>query len=224
MKRITIAVDGYSSCGKSTMAKYMAKTLAYTYVDTGAMYRSVALYAIRNKLINDSIVNEDQLRADISKIELSFDTRGNVLLNGEDVSSEIRSLEVSRCVSYISALTFVRSRMVEIQRKMGKNGGVVMDGRDIGTVVFPKAELKIFVTADAGVRAKRRFDEMRSNGQLESYEDILENIKQRDYMDEHRQESPLRKAEDAIVLDNSNMSIEEQNIWLMSRYAEKCKN
>lgn len=224
MKRITIAVDGYSSCGKSTMAKYMAKTLAYTYVDTGAMYRSVALYAIRNKLINDSIVNEDQLRADISKIELSFDTRGNVLLNGEDVSSEIRSLEVSRCVSYISALTFVRSRMVEIQRKMGKNGGVVMDGRDIGTVVFPKAELKIFVTADAGVRAKRRFDEMRSNGQLESYEDILENIKQRDYMDKHRQESPLKKAEDAIVLDNSNMSIEEQNRWLMSRYAEKCKN
>lgn len=224
MKRITIAVDGYSSCGKSTMAKYMAKTLAYTYVDTGAMYRSVALYAIRNKLINDSIVNEDQLRADISKIELSFDTRGNVLLNGEDVSNEIRSLEVSRFVSHISALPFVRSRMVEIQRKMGKNGGVVMDGRDIGTVVFPKAELKIFVTADAGVRAKRRFDEMRSNGQLESYEDILENIKQRDYMDEHRQESPLRKAEDAIVLDNSNMSIEEQNRWLMSRYAEKCKN
>lgn len=224
MKRITIAVDGYSSCGKSTMAKYMAKTLAYTYVDTGAMYRSVALYAIRNKLINDSIVNEDQLRADISKIELSFDTRGNVLLNGEDVSNEIRSLEVSRFVSHISALPFVRSRMVEIQRKMGKNGGVVMDGRDIGTVVFPKAELKIFVTADAGVRAKRRFDEMRSNGQLESYEDILENIKQRDYMDEHRQESPLRKAEDAIVLDNSNMSIEEQNSWLMSRYAEKCKN
>ncbi|HPG55045.1 MAG TPA: (d)CMP kinase [Candidatus Enterocola sp.] len=224
MKRITIAVDGYSSCGKSTMAKYMAKTLAYTYVDTGAMYRSVALYAIRNKLINDSIVNEDQLRADISKIELSFDTRGNVLLNGEDVSNEIRSLEVSRFVSHISALPFVRSRMVEIQRKMGKNGGVVMDGRDIGTVVFPKAELKIFVTADAGVRAKRRFDEMRSNGKLESYEDILENIKQRDYMDEHRQESPLRKAEDAIVLDNSNMSIEEQNRWLMSRYAEKCKN
>ena len=224
MKRITIAVDGYSSCGKSTMAKYMAKTLAYTYVDTGAMYRSVALYAIRNKLINDSIVNEDQLRADISKIELSFDTRGNVLLNGEDVSNEIRSLEVSRCVSYISALTFVRSRMVEIQRKMGKNGGVVMDGRDIGTVVFPKAELKIFVTADAGVRAKRRFDEMKFNGQLESYEDILENIKQRDYMDKHRQESPLKKAEDAIVLDNSNMSIEEQNRWLMSRYAEKCKN
>lgn len=224
MKRITIAVDGYSSCGKSTMAKYMAKTLAYTYVDTGAMYRSVALYAIRNKLINDSIVNEDQLRADISKIELSFDTRGNVLLNGEDVSNEIRSLEVSRFVSHISALPFVRSRMVEIQRKMGKNGGVVMDGRDIGTVVFPKAELKIFVTADAGVRAKRRFDEMKFNGQLESYEDILENIKQRDYMDEHRQESPLRKAEDAIVLDNSNMSIEEQNRWLMSRYAEKCKN
>lgn len=224
MKRITIAVDGYSSCGKSTMAKYMAKTLAYTYVDTGAMYRSVALYAIRNKLINNSIVNEDQLRADISKIELSFDTRGNVLLNGEDVSNEIRSLEVSRFVSHISALPFVRSRMVEIQRKMGKNGGVVMDGRDIGTVVFPKAELKIFVTADAGVRAKRRFDEMKFNGQLESYEDILENIKQRDYMDEHRQESPLRKAEDAIVLDNSNMSIEEQNRWLMSRYAEKCKN
>src|SRR5574344_77011 len=224
MKRITIAVDGYSSCGKSTMAKYMAKTLAYTYVDTGAMYRSVALYAIRNKLINDSIVNEDQLRADISKIELSFDTRGNVLLNGEDVSNEIRSLEVSRFVSHISALPFVRSRMVEIQRKMGKNGGVVRDGRDIGTVVFPKAELKIFVTADAGVRAKRRFDEMKFNGQLESYEDILENIKQRDYMDEHRQESPLRKAEDAIVLDNSNMSIEEQNRWLMSRYAEKCKN
>lgn len=224
MKRITIAVDGYSSCGKSTMAKYMAKTLAYTYVDTGAMYRSVALYAIRNKLINDSIVNEDQLRADISKIELSFDTRGNVLLNGEDVSNEIRSLEVSRFVSHISALPFVRSRMVEIQRKMGKNGGVVMDGRDIGTVVFPKAELKIFVTADAGVRAKRRFDEMKFNGQLESYEDILENIKQRDYMDKHRQESPLKKAEDAIVLDNSNMSIEEQNRWLMSRYAEKCKN
>ena len=224
MKRITIAVDGYSSCGKSTMAKYMAKTLAYTYVDTGDMYRSVALYAIRNKLINDSIVNEDQLRADISKIELSFDTRGNVLLNGEDVSNEIRSLEVSRFVSHISALPFVRSRMVEIQRKMGKNGGVVMDGRDIGTVVFPKAELKIFVTADAGVRAKRRFDEMKFNGQLESYEDILENIKQRDYMDKHRQESPLKKAEDAIVLDNSNMSIEEQNRWLMSRYAEKCKN
>ncbi|NCC98743.1 MAG: (d)CMP kinase [Bacteroidia bacterium] len=224
MKRITIAVDGYSSCGKSTMAKYMAKTLAYTYVDTGAMYRSIALYAIRNKLVNDSIINEDHLHAEISKIELSFDSKGNVLLNGEDVSGEIRSLEVSRYVSYISALPFVRSRMVELQRKMGKNGGVVMDGRDIGTVVFPNAELKIFVTADADVRAKRRFDEMKSNSQLASYEDILENIKQRDYMDEHRQESPLRKADDAIVLDNSNMSIEEQNSWLMARYAEKCKN
>lgn len=224
MSRITIAVDGYSSCGKSTMAKYMAKTLDYTYVDTGAMYRSVTLYAIRNNFINASFINEDKLRAEISTIELSFDSKGSVLLNGEDVSDEIRSLEVSNYVSHISALPFVRSRMVELQRKMGKNGGVVMDGRDIGTVVFPNAELKIFVTADADVRAKRRFDEMKYKSKSASYEDILKNIKQRDYIDEHRKESPLRKAEDAIVLDNSNMSIEEQNTWLMARYAEKYKN
>lgn len=224
MKKIIIAIDGFSSCGKSTMAKDLARKIGYIYVDTGAMYRSVTLYAMRHNLIKeDGSVDTDNLKKEMNDINISFKLnketgRPDTYLNDECVEKEIRSLEVSNHVSPIAAVPFVRKALVDQQQKMGKEKGIVMDGRDIGTTVFPNAELKIFVTASAEVRAQRRFDELKAKGMPANYQDILKNVQERDYIDTHREISPLRKAEDAIELDNSNMTIEEQNEWLLSHY------
>lgn len=228
MKKITIAIDGFSSCGKSTMAKDLAKELGYIYVDTGAMYRSVTLYALRNGLINEDGINTEKLAEKMCDIHISFvfnpeTGRPDTYLNGELVEKEIRSIEVSNHVSPIAAIPFVREAMVNQQKKMGENKGVVMDGRDIGTVVFPNAELKVFVTASAEVRAQRRYDELKAKGMEADFNEILKNVQERDYLDSHREVSPLRKADDAIELDNSFMTIDEQNEWLLSRYKEVMK-
>ena len=224
MKKITIAIDGHSSCGKSTMAKDLAKKIGYVYVDTGAMYRAVTLFALRNNLFEeDGAVKVDELekRMDEIKISFKFNTetqRPDTYLNGELVEKEIRGMEVSNHVSPIAAIGFVREAMVAQQQRMGKKGGIVMDGRDIGTVVFPNAELKVFVTATAEVRAQRRYNELKGKGQEADYEEILKNVQERDYIDSHREVSPLRQAEDALLLDNSNMTIPEQNEWLLKQY------
>lgn len=229
MKKITIAIDGFSSCGKSTMAKDLAKKIGYVYVDTGAMYRSVTLFAMQNNLFNeDGSVKTAELEKRMSDIQISFvfnneTGRPDTYLNGELVEKEIRTLEVSSHVSNIAAIPFVREAMVAQQQRMGKDKGLVMDGRDIGTTVFPEAELKIFVTASAEVRAKRRFDELNEKGMSADFDDILENVKQRDYIDSHREVSPLRKADDAIELDNSNMTIQEQSEWLMQKFNDACQ-
>ena len=226
MKKITIAIDGHSSCGKSTMAKDLARKVGYIYVDTGAMYRSVTLYALRNGLFNDDdSIKTDELEQQMDNIHITFQLneetgRPDTYLNGECVEQEIRSLEVSNHVSPVAALGFVREAMVAQQQLMGQGGGVVMDGRDIGTVVFPNAELKIFVTASAEVRAQRRFKELQEKGMPADYDDILKNVVERDYIDSHREVSPLRQADDALLLDNSNMTIAEQNEWLMQRFQE----
>ncbi|MDY6206247.1 MAG: (d)CMP kinase [Prevotella sp.] len=226
MKRITIAIDGYSSCGKSTMAKSLARKIGYIYVDTGAMYRSVTLYAIRNNLfLQDGSVDSSTLQTRMDEIDISFrlnkDTQTpDTYLNRECVEKEIRTLEVSQRVSIVAALPFVRTALVKLQQQMGKEKGIVMDGRDIGTVVFPDAELKVFVTASADVRARRRYDELKEKGMEADYEDILKNVNERDYIDSHRAVSPLRKADDAIELDNSHMTIAQQEEWLMERYKE----
>ena len=226
MKKITIAFDGYSSCGKSTMAKDLAKKIGYVYVETGAMYRAGTLFALRNNLFEaDGTVKTDELEARMDEISITFQfnpetQKPDTYLNGELVEKEIRSLEVSNHVSPIAAVPFVRTAMVAQQQAMGQEGGIVMDGRDIGTTVFPNAELKIFVTATAEVRAQRRYDELVSKGMPEPYEDILKNVLERDYIDTHREVSPLRQADDALLLDNSNMTIPEQNAWVMARYEE----
>jgi cytidylate kinase len=226
MKKITIAIDGHSSCGKSTMAKDLARKVGYIYVDTGAMYRSVTLYALRNGLFNDDdSIKTDELEQQMDNIHITFQLneetgRPDTYLNGECVEQQIRSLEVSNHVSPIAALGFVREAMVAQQQLMGQGGGVVMDGRDIGTVVFPNAELKVFVTASAEVRAQRRFKELQEKGMPADYDDILKNVQERDYIDSHREVSPLRQADDALLLDNSNMTIPEQNEWLMQRFQE----
>ncbi len=226
MKKITIAIDGHSSCGKSTMAKDLARTLNYIYVDTGAMYRCVTLYALRNDLFEaDGTVKMAELEARMDDIDISFRLneetgRPDACLNGEVVEKEIRSMEVSNHVSPIAAVPFVREKLVAEQQKMGLDKGIVMDGRDIGTTVFPDAELKIFVTASAEVRAQRRYDELKAKGMEADYEDILDNVKKRDYIDSHREVSPLRKADDAILLDNSNMTIAEQQAWLVEKVKE----
>ena len=227
MKKITIAIDGHSSCGKSTMAKELARRLGYIYVDTGAMYRCVTLYAMRHHLIaDDGTVDAEALQRAMSDIRITFvlndeTQRPEACLNEENVEHEIRSLEVSNHVSPIAALPFVRQAMVAQQQLMGKDGGVVMDGRDIGTVVFPDAELKVFVTASAEVRAQRRFDELQQKGMPADFADILKNVQERDYIDSHREVSPLRQADDALLLDNSQMTIDEQNEWLMQRAKER---
>lgn len=224
MKKIIIAIDGHSSCGKSTMAKDLARRIGYVYVDTGAMYRAVTLYALRNQLIKeDGSVDAEGLRQQMFQINITFKFnpetgRPDTYLNGELVEQLIRSLEVSNHVSPVATLDFVRTEMVAQQQRMGKEKGIVMDGRDIGTTVFPQAELKIFVTASAEVRAQRRFDELQAKGMPADYEDILRNVQERDYIDSHREISPLRQAEDAVVLDNSHMTISEQNDWLMAQY------
>ena len=226
MKKITIAIDGHSSCGKSTMAKDLAREVGYVYVDTGAMYRSVTLYALRHDLFcEDGSVKTDALEQQMADIRISFKFnpetgRPDTYLNNECVEKEIRSLEVSNHVSPIAAIPFVRTAMVAQQQQMGKDKGVVMDGRDIGTTVFPDAELKIFVTASAKVRAQRRYDELQAKGMPADFDDILKNVEERDYLDSHREVSPLRKADDAILLDNSDMTIPEQKQWLLDRFNE----
>lgn len=226
MKKITIAIDGYSSCGKSTMAKDLAREVGYIYVDTGAMYRSVTLFAMRNGMFNaDGSIMTEELKQRMGEINISFRLnsetgRPDTYLNGELVEKEIRTMEVSSHVSPIAALPFVREALVAQQQAMGKEKGIIMDGRDIGTVVFPDAELKIFVTASAEVRAQRRYDELKAKGMPADFDDILKNVKERDYIDSHREVSPLRKADDAIELDNSNMTIAEQKAWLMQKFNE----
>jgi len=224
MKKITIAIDGFSSCGKSTMAKDLAKEIGYIYVDTGAMYRSVTLYALRHNLFNaDGTIREEELQAQMKDINISFQLnketgRPDTYLNGENVENEIRTMEVSSHVSPIATLTFVRKALVEQQQRMGAEKGIVMDGRDIGTVVFPNAELKIFVTASAEVRAQRRYNELKAKGMEADFADILKNVQERDYIDSHRETSPLRKADDALELDNSQLTIAEQKQWLYDQY------
>lgn len=226
MKKITIAIDGFSSCGKSTMAKDLAREIGYIYVDTGAMYRSVTLFAMRNGIFNaDGSIKTEELEQRMGEINISFRLnsetgRPDTYLNGELVEKEIRTMEVSSHVSPIAALPFVREALVAQQQAMGKEKGIIMDGRDIGTVVFPDAELKIFVTASAEVRAQRRYDELKAKGMPADFDDILKNVKERDYIDSHREVSPLRKADDAIELDNSNMTIAEQKAWLMQKFNE----
>lgn len=228
MKKITIAIDGHSSCGKSTMAKDLAREVGYVYVDTGAMYRCVTLYALRNGLFTADGINEEALRSRLSDINISFKFnpeagRPDTYLNGELVERDIRTMEVSSHVSPIATLGFVREAMVAQQQEMGRGGGVVMDGRDIGTVVFPHAELKIFVTASAEVRAQRRYDELKQKGMEADYQDILKNVQERDYIDSHRAVSPLRQADDAILLDNSHMTIAEQKQWLMQQFEKAAR-
>ena len=213
-KRIIVAIDGYSSCGKSTIAKALAKAAGYKYVDTGAMYRCVALYVLRNAPFTMDNVDEAWLLAHINDIQISFalqaDGTQHTVLNGEDVESQIRTLEVGNAASQISTIGFVRKAMVAQQQAMGKDKGLVMDGRDIGTVVFPKAELKLFLTASPEIRAKRRFDELVEKGQNPDFNDVFADVKDRDYRDTHRAESPLRQAKDAVVIDNSAMTREQQ--------------
>lgn len=225
MKKITIAIDGFSSSGKSTMAKNLAKEIGYIYIDSGAMYRAVTLYAMEHGLFTDNRIDTDTLENRINDIHISFHLnpktqRPETYLNGKNVENEIRSMDVSAKVSPISTLGFVREAMVRQQQEMGKSKGIVMDGRDIGTTVFPDAELKIFVTASPETRAERRYEELKGKGQEASYEDILKNVKERDYIDQNREISPLRKADDAILLDNSTMSILEQQEWLMKLYLQ----
>jgi cytidylate kinase len=229
MRKIVVAIDGFSSCGKSTLAKALAKEVGYAYVDTGAMYRSVALYCLRNGLISDGKVDEEKLAEAMPSILISLQynsevQRNETYLNGENVEEEIRSLKVSNVVSIVSAIGFVRRAMVAQQQSYSKEKGVVMVGRDIGTVVFPDAELKVFVTARAEVRAQRRFLELSAKGDSATFEEVLENVKQRDFLDQNREESPLRQAEDAILLDNSEMTIPQQNEWLLARFNDTVKN
>lgn len=229
MKKIIVAIDGHSSCGKSTMAKDLAREVGYIYVDTGAMYRAVTLFAMRNNLFDaEGNINTERLEQLLPEVRISFKldpetSRPMACLNGEVVEQEIRSLEVSQHVSPIAALPFVRAKLVEQQQAMGKEKGIVMDGRDIGTVVFPEAELKIFVTASAEIRAQRRFKELQAKGMPADFDDILKNVEERDYIDSHRATSPLRQADDALVLDNSHLTIEEQKKWLMEKFNEKTK-
>ena len=225
MKKITIAIDGFSSCGKSTKAKDLAREVGYIYIDSGAMYRAVTLYSIENGIFDGDVIDTEKLKKAIKDIQISFRPnpetgRPDTYLNGVNVENKIRTMGVSSKVSPISALDFVREAMVAQQQAMGKEKGIVMDGRDIGTTVFPDAELKIFVTATPEIRAQRRFDELKAKGQEGSFEEILENVKQRDYIDQHREVSPLRKADDALLLDNSNLSIEQQKEWLSEQFGK----
>ena len=223
MSKIIIAIDGHSSCGKSTMAKDLAKKIGYRYIDTGAMYRAVTLYCIQNGLFKGEELNIEELKRAISSIKINFKFnpetgKSDTYLNGNNVEKDIRTMEVANKVSIVSAVGFVRQAMVTQQQKMGKEKGIVMDGRDIGTVVFPDAELKIFVTARPEIRAQRRLDELKAKGEVASFEEVLENVKKRDLIDSTRAESPLKQADDAFVLDNSDITIEQQNEWLLHNY------
>ena len=227
-KRITIAIDGHSSTGKSTMAKMLAKRIGYAYVDTGAMYRAVTLFALRNGLIKRGKVDEAALKEHLKRGDIAITFRPTkegksvTVLNGRNVERYIRSMRVSNVVSIIAAIGFVRKAMVKQQQAMGKDKGVVMDGRDIGTVVFPDAEMKVFATASAQVRAQRRYDELRAKGDTTTtLEEVLANVTERDRIDSTRKESPLRQADDAVVLDNSHMSFEQQDEWLYNLYLSR---
>ena len=224
--KIIIAVDGFSSCGKSTFAKAIAAKLGYIFIDTGAMYRAVTLYALEHGAIRSGIVDEDAIVALLKDISITFrfnPQRGasDIYVNGDLAEGKIRTIEVSNCVSTVSSIAEVRSKLVAIQQQMGRKGGVVMDGRDIGTVVFPDAELKIFMTADPLVRAQRRADEMNAKGEKADIQEVLANLQERDYIDSHREASPLSKADDAIVLDNSYMTMEDQLNWLKGIISER---
>ena len=219
--KITVAIDGFSSSGKSSIAKFLAKETGYIYVDTGAMYRAVTLYCIQNGLFDrDDVPNEEKLKEQIDNIKIEFILNPKtglpeIYLNGKNVEREIRLMDVSDKVSPISAIGFVRRAMVKKQQEMGKSKGVVLDGRDIGTVVFPDAELKLFMTASPEIRAQRRYEELKQKGENVCFNEVLENVKKRDYIDQSRKESPLKKADDAVVLDNSDMTIAEQNVFLL---------
>ena len=224
-KKITIAVDGFSSCGKSTLAKQLAAKLGYVYIDSGAMYRAVTLYALRNNMIVDEELDTKKLIASLDDVKIHFELNANgepqTFLNGTNVEREIRKIYVSQWVSPVAAVPEVRHVMVAQQQKMGEAKGVVMDGRDIGTTVFPNAELKIFVTAEVDVRAQRRYDEMLSKGEPADINEVKQNLQERDRIDQSRAESPLRKADDAVVLDNSHITRDEQlqvaYDWAMER-------
>lgn len=230
MKKIVVAIDGFSSNGKSTMAKSLAKEIGYIYIDSGAMYRAVTLFCIQQGLFNGTELDEKALQQEIKNIKITFHLNKKTglpetYLNEKNIESDIRSMEVSSKVSQVSALPFVRHAMVALQQEMGKTKGIVMDGRDIGTVVFPEAEMKVFVTADAEIRAQRRFDELRSKGDTKTtYEEVLENLKSRDHMDQTRAESPLVRAKDALLLDNSHMTIDEQMKWLLNKFKQITTN
>ena len=225
--KITIAIDGHSSCGKSTMAKDLARAIGYIYVDSGAMYRCCTLFALQHGIIaEDGSIDETEFERRMPEIEVSFSLneetgRPDTYLNGVCVESEIRTMEVSSHVSPVAALPFVRAAMTAQQQAMGREGGIVMDGRDIGTAVFPDAELKIFVTASDEIRAQRRYDELISKGEEANFDEVLANLRERDRIDSTREVAPLRKADDAIVLDNSYLTIPEQNAWLLERFKEK---
>ncbi len=229
IKKGVIAIDGHSSCGKSTVAKDLAKELGYVYIDTGAMYRAVTLFAMQNGIINNEDINQDLLHSSLNEIKISFkyqpeEKKNETFLNGVNVENEIRGLDVSNNVSAISAIAFVRHRLVELQQEMGKEGGIVMDGRDIGTVVFPDADLKLFMTASPEIRAQRRFDELMAKNPSDknlSFESILENVKQRDHVDSTRKESPLKQADDAVLLDNSHLNKQQQMNWIMNVIHER---
>ncbi|MEB3383455.1 (d)CMP kinase [Flavobacterium psychrophilum] len=215
MKKITIAIDGFSSTGKSTLAKQLANHLGYIFVDSGAMYRAITYYALQNEYINQDLFNKEKLIKNLPQIKLEFQFNpklgfAEMYLNDANVEKEIRTIKVSNYVSQVAAISQVRAKLVEQQQQMGKNKGIVMDGRDIGTVVFPTAELKIFMTASAQTRAQRRYDEMSSNSENVSYDEVLKDVQERDFIDTHREDSPLVKANDAIEIDNSHLSREEQ--------------
>ncbi len=223
MKRITIAIDGHSSCGKSTMAKDLAREIGYTYIDSGAMYRAVTLYCLEQGWFHGDELDTARLQEALPRLDISFRTdpqtqRPQTCLDGRPVEDEIRTMAVSAKVSIVAAIGFVREAMVRLQQRMGRDKGIVMDGRDIGTTVFPDAELKIFVTASPEIRARRRYDELQAKGSTASYEEILANVKERDRIDAGRAISPLRKADDAIELDNSHMTIPEQKEWLAAQF------
>jgi cytidylate kinase len=224
--KITIAIDGFSSTGKSTLAKQLAKQLGYVYVDTGAMYRAVTLFALNNRFISDTDLDKEGLAASLDNVNLKFVFNPNLgfaemYLNGENVEAEIRTMRVSGFVSRIAEVSKVRAKLVEQQQQMGKDKGIVMDGRDIGTVVFPQAELKLFMTASPETRAQRRFEELTQKGQEVRYDDVLKNVQERDYIDSHREDSPLVKADDAIEIDNSYLTIQEQFDLVLDLVKEK---
>ncbi len=225
MDKIIIAIDGYSSSGKSSMAKALASKIGYRYIDSGAMYRAVTLWAMRNGLVANGDVDREPLIADLPKINVDFrvmpDGKQHTLLNGEDVEELIRRMDVSSNVSQVSVIPEVRHKLVDLQQELGNGKGIVMDGRDIGTTVFPHAEMKVFVTASVETRAQRRLQELAAKGIPANYEEVFANVAQRDHIDETREESPLRKAADAVTLDNSTMSVEAQNQWLLDLYHSK---
>jgi cytidylate kinase len=221
-KRITIAIDGFSACGKSTLAKDLAKQLGYVFIDSGAMYRAVALYCLQHKLIQNGELAKKEINSQLNNVEIHFELiqqEPHVFLNGKDVSHEIRQPEVAGIVSIVASYKPIREKLVEAQQKMGEQGGIVMDGRDIGSVVFPDAELKLFVTADPEIRVQRRLAEMEAKGIQMNIEEVRKNLAERDHLDSTREESPLMQVPDAVVLDNSYLSKEEQLHWVLQKVA-----